>query len=282
LNRRIVIVVLMALALAPPSFAGAWLKSVSAAQKTAQDKNQLILVDMFAEWCGWCHRFEREVFPAAVFQNATKDIVLLRLDTEDGGEGTQFARKYSITSLPTFLVLDSDLSLAGLIRGYAPPNEFVERLNETRKNYTIFLQRVKNEPKMGKDWVQRLALAKEFTTRGAFDKSVPRFKQLTVEKGIPAALRDDAYYQLAYAYAMQKKYDDGLKTIKQLNSLSKLGDAVEQSYLLAGNIYLSQGNLLGARKQFKSFMDTFPESQYAGNVESVLSEIERRLAAGAK
>lgn len=282
MNRRIVIVVLMALALAPRSFAGTWLKSVGAAQKTAQEKNQLILVDLFAEWCGWCHRFEREVFPAAVFQNATKDVVLLRLDTEDAAEGTQFARKYSITSLPTFLVLDSDLSVAGMIRGYAPPNEFVERLNETRKNYGIFLQRVKNEPNMGKDWVQRLALAKEFASRGAYDKSVPRFKQLTLEKGIPAALRDDAYYQLAYAYAMQKKYDEGLKTIKQLTSLSKLGDAVEQSYLLAGNIYLSQGNLLGARNQFKSFVETFPESQYAGNVESVLSEIERRLSAGSK
>ncbi len=272
----------MALVLAPHSFAGTWVKSVGAAQKAAQEKNQLILVDMFAEWCGWCHRFEREVFPAAVFQNATKDIVLLRLDTEDQGEGTQFARKYSISSLPTFLVLAPDLTIAGIIRGYAPPDEFVARLAETRKNYSGFLQRVKNEPKMGKDWVQRLALAKEFTSRGSYEKSIPRFKALTIEKGIPAALRDDAYYQLAYAYALQKKYDDGLKTIKQLNSLSKLGEAVEQAQVLAGNIYLSQGNLLGARNQFKSFIETFPESQYAANVEAMLSEIERRLSAGMK
>jgi thioredoxin-related protein len=272
----------MALALAPHSFAGTWLSNVGAAQKTAKEKNQLILVDMFAEWCGWCHRFEREVFPAAAFQDATKDIVLLRLNTEDRGEGTQLARKYSVSSLPTFLVLAPDLTVAGMIRGYAPPDEFVARLKETRKNYAAFLQRVKDEPKMGKDWVQRLALAKELTSRGSYDKSIPRLKQLTIEKGIPAALRDDAYYQLAVAYAVQSKFDDALKTIKQLAALSRLGEAVEQAQVLAGNIYLDQGNLAAARNQFRDFIDSYPESQYAANVETMLSEIERRLAAGKK
>src|SRR5688500_7078003 len=123
-------------------FAGkTWLKTVASAQKAAQEKNQLILVDMFAEWCGWCHRFEREVFPSAAFQDATKDIILLRLDTEDQAEGTQMARKYSVTSLPTFLVLAPDLTVAGMLRGYAPANDFVKSLAQTRKNYEDFIKR---------------------------------------------------------------------------------------------------------------------------------------------
>ncbi len=115
----------MALVLVPQAFAaGTWLKTVADAQKVAKQKNQLILVDMFAEWCGWCKRFEREVFPAKVFQDATADIVLLRLNTEDGKDGTKFAREYGINSLPTFLVLNKDLLIAGMIKGYIPSNEF--------------------------------------------------------------------------------------------------------------------------------------------------------------
>ena len=151
MTRRLVLAGALALAIAPQTFAGTWLKTVPAAQKAAQAKNQLILVDMFAQWCGWCHRFEREVFPSEAFQNASADLVLLRLDTEDKGEGSAFARKYQVSSLPTFLLLAPDLSVAGVIRGYAPAPQFVAMLKETRDKYTAFQKRVKSESSMTKD-----------------------------------------------------------------------------------------------------------------------------------
>jgi thioredoxin-related protein len=268
----------MALALAPQTFAGTWLKSVTAAQKVAKEKNQLILVDMFAEWCGWCHRFEKDVFPAPVFQSATSDIVLLRLDTEDGKEGTALARKFGITSLPTFLLLTPDLTAAGLIRGYAPPDQFVAMLKDTRQKHTVFLNRVKNEAKLGKDYIARLELAKEFTTRSDFDQSIPRFRKLSSEAGVPMAIRDEASYQLAITYVMQGKNDDALKAIRELNSRSKLGDAVERSRLLLGQIYMQQGNLLAAANEFRNFKDTFPDSPLIRNIDMVLPEIEKRLS----
>jgi thioredoxin-related protein len=270
----------LALALAPQTFAGVWLKSIAAAQKTAKEKNQLILVDMFAEWCGWCHRFEREVFPSEAFQNATTDIVLLRLNTEDAGEGTKLAQKYQVSSLPTFLLLAPDLSLAGVIRGYAPAPQFVQMLNDTRGQYTSFLKREKNEPNMTKDYPGRMALAKEYITRSAYDKGVARLQKLTTEKGVPASIRDEAFYQLAVAYAMQNKLDDALKTIKALNAVSNRGTYVEQARLLNGQIYMQQGNLIAAVNELKSFKKTFPNSALIHTVDRVLPDIERRLAAG--
>ena len=271
------------LALSSQAFAGGtWHKSVAAAQKAAAGKKQLILVDMFAEWCGWCHRFEREVFPSEVFQNATNDIVLLRLDTEDKGEGTQFARKYGVAQLPTFLLLTHDLNLAGMIRGYAPPDAFVKSLKETRGKYTDFLQRVKNEPAIAKDYVKRLDLAKEFLERGAYDKSDARFRTLATEKGVPVVVRDGAYYELALSYALQRRYDEGLKTIRELTSISKSGDAVEGARVLAGQIYLSQGNLQAAVNEFRSFKKMYPNSVRVAQIDSFLPQIEQQLAASGK
>jgi thioredoxin-related protein len=269
----------VALAAAPQLFAGrVWHKSVAPAQKEAQAKNQLILVDMFAEWCGWCHRFEQEVFPSEAFQNATSDIVLLRLDTEDGKEGTQFAKKYAVTSLPTFLVLAPDLSIAGLLRGYAPPNDFAESLKQTRKQYADFTKRANNEAAIAKDPVQRLALAKEFTQRGVYPKAEDRLKKLTTDKGIPVAIRDDAFYNLAIAYTIQNKLDDALTAIRQLTSLSKLGEPVENARMLAGQIYLQQGNLLSAANEFRSFKKSYPTSPLVPTIDMLLPEIEKKLA----
>jgi thioredoxin-related protein len=278
LKRRLTTLAVTAILLAPQGFAATtWVKSVDAATKAAREKKQLILVDMFAEWCGWCHRFERDVFPSMVFQNATDDMILLRLDTEDGKEGTQFARRYNVTSLPTFLVLAPDLSIAGIIRGYAPPNDFVRTLKETRTRYDVFVDKTKNEAKLT-DPAQRLDLAKEFVTRGAYDKAEPRLKKLTTDKKVGTPVRDEAYYQLAIIYTMQNKLDDGLKTVRALTAISKTGESVERARLLAGQIYMQQGNLLGAANEFRMFKQAYPNSPLIKNVDMVLPDIERQLA----
>jgi thioredoxin-related protein len=278
LTRRIVLAAALALAIAPHTFAKTWLKTVASAQKAAKEKNQLILVDMFAEWCGWCHRFEREVFPSEVFQKASDDLILLRLDTEDKGEGTEMQRKYQVTSLPTFLILTPDLSLAGSIRGYAPPTQFVQMLSDARAKHEAFEKRVKNEGTMVKDYPGRLELAKDFISRNAYDKSEVRLKKLTTEKGVPGSIRDEAFYQLAFVYAVQNKFDDAHKTVKALTAVSNRGDAVERSKLLAGQIYVAQGNLLGAVNELRAFKKNYPNSPHVHTVDAVLPDIERRLA----
>lgn len=276
--KRIVLFAAMALLLTTQASAAAWIKSIAAAQKKAKEKNQLILVDLFAQWCGWCHRFEAEIVPSMVFQNATDDMVLLRLDTEDRGEGTKFARQYNISSLPTFLVLNQDLTIAGVIRGYAPPNDFVRMLKDTRDKYVDFQKRVKAETSIAKDYQKRLDLAREFTTRQAFAQAEPRLKKLTMESGVPAAIRDQAYYDLAVSYTLQKKYSEGLKTVMKLASMSKTGEPVERARLLAGQIYFEQGNYLGAANELRAFKVAYPNSPLVRNVDAVLPDIERRLA----
>jgi thioredoxin-related protein len=279
LIRRLGFAAALVLVLAPQTFAGAWHKTVAAAQKAAQQKNQLILVDMYAEWCGWCHRFEREVFPSEAFQNASADLVLLRLDTEDNGEGSAFQKKYQVTSLPTFLLLAPDLSVAGVMRGYAPANQFVQMLKETRTKYASFQKKTRNEANMAKDFPGRLELAKEFISRNSYDKAEPRLKKLTIETGVPGSIRDEAFYQLALLYAVQEKYDIGLKTIRALTAVSKKGDSVEKARLLAGQIYANQRNYLSAVNELRDFKKTFPKSPLIATVDAVLPDLERRLLA---
>ena len=115
--RRILFLATLILLIAIPSFAAPvpWIKSLATAQRVAKEKKQMIFVDLFAQWCGWCHRWEADVYPTDVFQKATSNMVLLRLDTEDGSDGTKFAQRYEVTSLPTFLILNFDMTVVGAI-----------------------------------------------------------------------------------------------------------------------------------------------------------------------
>ena len=260
------------------AFAG-WVTSVDAAQKKAKAAHRLIFVDLFADWCGWCHRFEEDVIPSQAFQSATDEMVLLRLNTEDGKDGTKLARDYGIRSLPTFVVLDEDLLMAGQIRGYAPANDFARMLKESLVRYADFQKRSSSESSFAKDFQKRLDLAKEYRERNGLAQSEVRAAKLLLEPGVPVTVRDESYYELALSQFLQKRYDDSQKTLKKFASIQSKGDAFERSRLLVGDIYLSQGNLMSAATEYRNFKTTFPKSQYVRNVDMVLPQVERQLQA---
>jgi thioredoxin-related protein len=258
-------------------FASAWLTSLVTAKKKAKAQNELIFVDLFADWCGWCHKMEQEVFPAEAFQKATDNKVLLRLNTEDGGEGTKIAQDFSITSLPTFLLLTPDGSIAGVIRGYFPADQFVRALSDTEKTYREFQKQVALESSITADYPKRLELARAFRSRYALADSEKRFAKLTTEQGVPADIRDTAYYELAFTQAIDKRYDDALTTIKKFAAVQNKGETYEKARLLAGDIYVQQGNYKLALTEFKDFKQKFPKSQYIANIDVVLPQLEQHV-----
>ena len=277
--RRLLLFAAAAALVAGQAFAAPWLTSIDAAQKKAKANKQLIFVDLFAEWCTWCHRFEQEVVPSQAFQNATDDMVLLRLNTEDGTEGTKLARDYGIRSLPTFVVLSEDMLIAGQIRGYAPANDFAKLLGQTRDGYKDFLKRAGSEASFAKDYPKRLALAREFRDRMGLAQSETRLQKILAEPALPPTVRDDVYYDLAMTQFMAKRYDDSMKTLKKFDSVQNKGDAYERSRLLLGDIFLTQGNLLSAANEYRTFKQRFPKSLYVRNIDIVLPQVERQLAA---
>ena len=278
MRRILVLATLVAFIAVPQSFAGiGWIKSIAVAQQEAKSKKQMIFVDLFAEWCGWCHRFEADVYPSEAFQNATDDMTLLRLDTEDGGEGTKFAQRFQVTNLPTFLILNSDLSLVGMIRGYAPANEFAKIINKTLNDYKEFQKMVASESAYAKDYDKRLKIAQQFRERMDFTRSEPRFKKLTVEKSVPVAVRDQAYYELGLVYLLQGKYDDVTKTLNAFDKVQSQGDTYERAQLLALDVCLQRGNLRCAVDELRDFKQRFPKSPLNANVDMMLPSLERQL-----
>ncbi len=183
-----------------------WLKSLATAQRKAKERNALIFVELFADWCGWCHKMEQDVFPSEAFQKATENKVLLRLNTEDNGEGTQLSQRFSVASLPTTILLTPNGTVAGMIRGYAPAKEYVRTMTETESKYKDFLKRVKSEGSISKDYDKRLDLAREFRTHFELPETESRLQALTTESGVPQKVRDEAYYELAMTQVVGKKY----------------------------------------------------------------------------
>ena len=280
--KRIVLLAATALLLAPQAFAGPWLKSLPAAQKKAQEDDQIIFVDMFADWCGWCHQLEQTVFPSETFQKATVNHVLLRLNTEDGSDGTRLAQQFQVNSLPTSVLLTPDMAVVGVIKGFLPAEPMAKAILDLESKYADFQKRASNEKAIATNFQKRLDLALEFRAHFSYAESAKRLRKLTTENKVPATIRDQAYFELALTQFFDKKLDDSMKTIRQFASVQTKGDYYERSLMLASNVYVQQGNYLGAVNELKNFKTKFPNSPLISSVDMMLPQLEARLASGSR
>jgi thioredoxin-related protein len=254
--------------------AGVWHKKVASAQAEAKKKNQLIFVDLFAEWCGWCHRMEREVFPSEAFQNATRDMVLLRLNTEDRGEGTQWAQDYGVTSLPTFVVLTPEMTVAGIIRGYAVAPDFVATMKRTIQGYRDYEKKLTTDTTLAAD--KRLELYRELVGRHAFADAETRLTKFLASKVTPP-VRAEGSYWLALSQASQKKYAVAVKTIDDATKLKPTGKPLEQLKFLKAQIYAEQNQLQAALAELKSFKSSYPNSELILSVNRLTQQLESSI-----
>ena len=121
-----------------------WLTSLEQAQKEAQAKNRLLLMDFTgSDWCGWCIMLDKEVFSKPEFKEyASKNLVLLELDfprskkmpPEVIAQNEKLAVKYGIQGFPTVVVFDSSGKPLGAL-GYQAggPQAFIAELEKLKK-----------------------------------------------------------------------------------------------------------------------------------------------------
>ena len=120
-----------------------WMTSYEQAQKEAQSRHKLLLMDFTgSDWCGWCIMLDREVFSKPEFKDyASKNLVLLELDfprakqmpAETMAQNRRLAMQYQIQSFPTVVVLDGNgkvVGALGYIRG--GPGAFIAELEKLR------------------------------------------------------------------------------------------------------------------------------------------------------
>jgi len=104
------------------------------AQKHAKAENKKVLLFMEAEWCGYCKKMYREVFPKQSVQDSLhKYFYPVRIDLEskeqvvfNGSKISQqdLGRQFRVTGTPTLIFLESDGSVMGTQPGFIPAKIF--------------------------------------------------------------------------------------------------------------------------------------------------------------
>jgi len=119
-----------------------WLTDLPKAEAKAKAENKMVFMDFTgSDWCGWCKKFDAEVFNTKAFQDyAAKNLVLVQLDyprkkpqsSELKKANARLKSQYGIQGFPTLVVLNKDGKEIGRQVGYTPggPSAFIAKLEK--------------------------------------------------------------------------------------------------------------------------------------------------------
>lgn len=175
--------------------------SVDDALAAAAEQGTMVLVDVYATWCGPCHRLDAEVFPTDEAGAATNELIAVKIDAETGA-GPEVVERWHVVGYPTLLLLHPDGTEIDRVFGFMPADEFsqtVQSYREGRGTIAVLREQVAADP----DNLELvLELGQRATVRGEYEEALTHLNRIIgADPDNAAGLRVQAHYMLGkYMY----------------------------------------------------------------------------------
>ena len=109
-----------------------WGRDLSSALGDAHTANQLVFVEVYADWCDPCRQMEHETFTDARVGQQLATLHPVRLN-DDLDEVQNRMAEWQSFALPTHVLLNPDGTLHAKSMGYMPPGEFLAWLRAAER-----------------------------------------------------------------------------------------------------------------------------------------------------
>jgi thioredoxin-related protein len=99
------------------------------ALETAKSQRKPLFVMLYADWCPHCNEMKKQVFSDPTVMDFLKKNYVCVWKNIEKEEGIALKNKFSTTSLPSFLFLDSNETLVYALKGELKKEEFMAEVN---------------------------------------------------------------------------------------------------------------------------------------------------------
>jgi tetratricopeptide (TPR) repeat protein len=254
-----------------------WVRQFDAALKRAQTVKKPLLVDFWAEWCGWCHRLDQTTYVDPVVVKMSEDFVPVKVNTEGTPREVAVARRYDVTSLPTIAFLSPAGRLILRLNGFQGPGQFPRAIEVAKERAVKIIGWEDDLERDPKDAEALSSLAAHLFEQEAYEESRDfLLRAVKADRERPADERKRTRMLLGIVHKYNHKYPESETVLKEGLALQPPGDYDPKILYVLGRLYAGWGKYDQARAVLNQILSLYGQSPVADKARETLVALDRK------
>jgi thioredoxin-like negative regulator of GroEL len=261
----------------PPLVPIKWERKFDEALKKAKRTGKPLVVDFWAEWCGWCHRLDKTTYADPAVIRRAREFVPVKVNTEGSRRELEVSARYGVRSLPTILFLSPEGRQLLRVNGFQGPGQFPRTLDVARQvagRVMSWEAALESDPQ---DAAALIGLGRHLYEQEYFDEAQGLLRQ-AVAHDSQANLEDrrEARMLLAILAHVTRDFGEAERLVKEALSLGPDPDEQPRLLFVLGRTYVSAGRQEEGVATFEVIVRQFPQSPVAQKAKETLVTLRRR------
>lgn len=253
-----------------------WEPSLSAALARAKQTQQVVMVDFYTDWCGWCKKLDKDTYTDTAVIEASRKLIAVKVNAEK--EGAEAAHKYKVTGYPTILFLSGAGTVEGKISGYMPGTEFANEMNKViaRSRETPLMEARLRKNAGDLEAIGKLAPV--YASRGDIARAHKLIAQgEKVDPSNKRGLLSAAYNALGDYYQERDQYPQAIALFKKATRTARNPEDMAYANISIAACYLTKNDSKNARPYLQAALQVkgAPASLRA-QAQAMLQYVNRR------
>jgi thioredoxin-like negative regulator of GroEL len=254
-----------------------WVRQFDAALKRAQTVKKPLLVDFWAEWCGWCHRQDQTTYVDPVVVKMSEDFVAVKVNTEGTPREVAVSRRYDVTSLPTIAFLSPAGRLILRLNGFQGPGQFPRALEEAKERAAKIIgweDDLQRDPRAAE---ALSSLGAHLFEQEAYEESRDLLlRAVKADRERPADERKRTRMLMGIVHKHDHKYPESEAILKEGLALQPPGDYDPKILYVLGRLYAGWGKYDQARAVLNQILNLYGQSPVANKARETLVALDRK------